>query len=42
VLVTVAAEVTPLDALFDLVRHVPRLDPPPGLSPVLANCALLI
>lgn len=24
------------------LQQVPRLDPPPGLSPVLANCALLI
>ena len=28
--------------LVDRVREAPRLDPPPGLSPVLANCALLI
>lgn len=41
-LVTAAAEVTAPHVLFDLVRHVPRLEPPPGLSPVLANCALLI
>jgi hypothetical protein len=41
-LATVTADVTPLDALFDRVRQVPRLDRPPGLSPVLANCTLLI
>jgi hypothetical protein len=41
-LIAVAAEVVRLDAASDPVRHAPRLDPPPGLSPLLANCALLI
>ncbi|HEY6911080.1 MAG TPA: hypothetical protein VI356_17005 [Myxococcales bacterium] len=41
-LVAVAREVSPAHALFAVLPDAPRLDPPPGLSPVLANCALLI
>jgi hypothetical protein len=41
-LVAAAADVAPAHAVFVAVADPPRLDPPPGLSPVLANCALLI
>jgi hypothetical protein len=41
-LVAIESDVTRFHALFAPLADVPRLDPPPGLSPVLANCALLI
>lgn len=42
VLVATAGEVASLHPVAGPALHVPRLDPPPGLSPILANCALLI